>query len=134
MSREPDPTPIRPGATGSFSSAELEQRLADEQRIADAAIRRWLLAAARKIATLLGLPLAGAGTGYMAASAREHAPVERQQAPSGPAPLDPTECTPGEQRELVEAEDRAARDARAAVDACNAMADACRPHPRDHHQ
>jgi hypothetical protein len=67
---------------------------------------------------------------------QEPAPTHREQPSSGPEPLPSShplnECTPSEQRELVEAQHRATRDARTAVDACNEMARKCdTPRTRD---
>ena len=123
MSREREPAQLHPSKSGTLDVDALEA----VQREVEARARRWVVQLAARLATWLGLPIAGATGGYMVARP-EPAPVHREQPASGPEPLPshpPSECTPSEQRELVEAQDRASRDARTAVDGCAEMARKC---------
>ena len=121
MARDHDhePTPIR-GASQSrtdLDAAALDQLQAEVARRVRAAALTW----AARIATYFGLPLASAGTTYYATRSPEHVetPVEREQPASGPEPK-PAECQPS--ADLIDAQERASRDARNAIDACDAMA------------
>ena len=112
-----DPTPIRPGASQAgapIDPAALDQLQAEVGRRVRAAALTW----AARIATYFGLPLASAGGTYYATRPAE-APVEREQPASGPEPK-PAECPPS--ADLIDAQERASRDARNAIDACDAMA------------
>lgn len=114
MTREREPTQLRPSQSGTIDAEAIEAM----QREVEARARRWLLALAGRLATWLGLPLAGATGGYLAA---HDSPTAREQPASGPNPpdpLDPTQCTPAEREQLLEAERRASRDARTALDVC----------------
>ncbi len=127
MSRERDPTPLHPSKSQVGAAVDVEA-LEQLQQEVERRARRWVVQAVGRMATWLGLPIAGATGGYLAARPeQEPAPAHREQPSSGPEPLThpPRECTPSEQRELVEAADRAASDARTAVDACNEMARKC---------
>jgi hypothetical protein len=108
---------------------ELQAEVARARRIVS-----WIMAAARG----LGLTSLGAFGTFLAVGGRpadEGAPQHREQPASGPEPqpeprpqprTHALECTPAEREQLLEAEQRASRDARAAVDAMHAMRDACR--------
>ena len=134
MSRDREPTPLR-ASTSQVGAVVDVEALEQLQHEVERRARRWVVQLAGRLATWLGLPIAGATGGYMAARPeQEPAPTHREQPSSGPEPLPsspPSECTPSEHRELVEAADRAARDARTAVDACNEMARLCDPPTRN---
>ena len=130
---EQHPTPIRhPGAsqTGRIDVEAIEHLQAE----VEARARRYFVALLARLAQWIGVPSLAALGGYgFASSAQPDQPQHREQPASGPEPQpEPRpqphalECTPAEREQLLEAEQRASRDARAAVDAMHAMRDACR--------
>jgi hypothetical protein len=133
VSRDREPTPLR-ASTSQVGAVVDVEALEQLQHEVERRARRWVVQLAGRLVTWLGLPIAGATGGYMAGRP-EPAPVHREQPSSGPEPLPshpPSECTPSERSEILEAQHRASRDARTAVDACNEMARKCdTPRTRD---
>jgi len=122
---EQTPTPIRPPAA-SQTGMTLDELQAEVARRVRAAVLVWLGRIGQWVA---GLSIGAGGTYY---ATRSDEPQHREQPASGPEPQpEPRpqphalECTPAEREQLLEAEQRASRDARAAVDAMHAMRDAC---------
>lgn len=119
MTREREPAPptqLHPGASGTGKVDA--QALADAQAHAELALKRLVLDWVRRIAASLGIAGVGATGGYLAAPDRASPREQPASGPTPPDPLDPAQCTPAEREQLLEAERRAARDARTALDAC----------------
>ena len=118
MARDHDsePTPIRASQSradlDAAALADLHAEVARARRVA-----AWVVGVAR----WLGLPSLGALGAWIGLRQPEplpeSAPQHREQPASGPKPA---ECQPS--ADLIDAQERASRDARNAIDACDAMA------------
>ena len=91
----------------------LDELQAEVARRVRAAVIVWLGRIGQWVA---GLSIGAGGTYY---ATRSDEPQHREQPASGPEPK-PVECPPS--ADLIDAQERASRDARNAIDACDAMA------------